>query len=262
MSDELTMPAGINGNDPLLGTCNGHLAFSNVDAAFLQTLLPPDIELAPQNYAPLGMHPLLLMFNDTWLQSNTNLERIAKEFNIELKLHYNEFIVMLPYVQFKDSKYNEGGPWCFLPVLYLDSLLAVLGGRIFWEFNKELARFDTLGGIFNVTSEITGEPLFSTAFPLTGGTPIVGSSQPNYVDIMPILKLPVLEHGRYGYVTSVYTINYETAVITPQGANLTNKNCRYLPPGDLQVPAITQNPMGCFYMSYNWSLSYFKFIKL
>jgi hypothetical protein len=262
MSNNVTPPTGLPGNDPLFGTCNGHLAFTTVDATFLQGLLPPDIELAPQTYAPEGLHPLLLMFNDTWLQSNPNLERIAKEYNLELKLHYNEFIVMLPYVQFKDAQYNDDGPWCFLPVLYLDSLLAVLGGRIFWEFNKELARFDTLGGIFNVNSEITNSPLFSTAFGLMAGQPVVGSTQPNYVDIMPILKLPVLEYGGYGYVTSVYSINYETAVITPQGTNVTNHSSKYLPPGILQIPAITQNPMGCFNMNYDWSLSYFKFIKL
>jgi hypothetical protein len=252
---------GITGKDPLFGKCDGRFALTILDAQFLQSLLPPDLELAPQPYAPEGSHPLLLMFNDTWLQSNDELERITKEYHIGLNLHYNEFIVMLPYVQFKDKNYNEDAPYCFLPVLYLDSLLAVLGGRVFWEFNKELARFITVGTEFNVLHELTGNPLFYSTFNVTG-RPVPGSSVSNFNAITPILQLPVLEYGIYGYVSSVYTVGFENQLITASSLSLINQSCQYLPLKTLTIPGIDQNPMGCFYMSYNWSLSFIKFIKL
>lgn len=106
------------------------------DATFLQSLLPGELVLAPQPYTGSGQHPLLLMFNDTHLEANNYLNSIAEEYNTSLKLDYNEFIVMIPFVQFRDEARNETSPYCFLPVLYLDSLLAVLGGRLFWKFKK------------------------------------------------------------------------------------------------------------------------------
>jgi hypothetical protein len=126
---------------PLEGHCQGRFAFCSVASDFLQSLLPDDLVLAPQQYTPTGQHPLLLMFNNTWLKSNPNLESIAAESCVALDLNYFEYIVMLPYVQFKERQYNGKGPYCYLPILYLNSLLAVMGGRIFWELNKQMAGF-------------------------------------------------------------------------------------------------------------------------
>jgi hypothetical protein len=106
---------------PLAGHCLGRFAFCSVDANFLQSLLPADLELAPQNYPPAGQHPLLFMFNNTWLHTNPNLEKIVAQEDIEMKLNYFEFIMMPPYVQFTDNQYNSKAPYCFLPVQYLDS---------------------------------------------------------------------------------------------------------------------------------------------
>ncbi|WP_336517158.1 hypothetical protein [Pollutibacter soli] len=251
---------GIPGKDPLYGNCDSRFAFTIVPDSFAQSLLPPDLELAPQTYTPDGYHPLLLMFNDTWLHSNDNLSRIAAEYHLQLNLHYNEFIVMLPYVQFRDNSLNDQGPYCFLPVLYLDSILAVIGGRLFWEFNKEMARFDISPTTFNVEHELSGAPLFSATF-TTRGIPVIDNSIANFNAIIPILRLPVIEYGNYGYVSSVYTVEYENLMITPVSMQLNNQSCPFLPPGESEVPSIEKIPMGCFAMNYNWTLTYIKFIK-
>lgn len=253
--------AGLAGKTPLYGKCDGHFALTTVPSAFAQSLLPPDLELAPQQYAPAGYHPIMLMFNNTWLHSNEDLERITKEYHLQLNLHYNEFIVMLPFAQFKDPNHDQDGPYCFLPVLYLDSILAVLGGRIFWEFNKEMARFDIAGNQYNVMHELTNTALFSSEITISG-PPVIDNSVPNFNAITPILDLPVLEYGIYGYVSSVYTVAYKNAIITPATLQLTNHSCKYLPPGLLDIPSIEQNEMGCFNLQYNWTLSFIKFIKL
>ncbi len=255
-----TQLSGIPGKYPLYGNCDGRFAFTTVDASFAQSLLPPDLELAPQTYAPDGYHPLLLMFNDTWLHSNTDIDRIIKEYHLQLNLHYNEFIVMLPYVRFKDNNFNQDAPYCFLPVLYLDSILAVLGGRIFWEFNKVMAKFDVQNSSFNIIHELSGETLFNSGF-TDVGIPVVDKSIANFNAIAPILQLPVIEYGVFGYVSSVYTVEYENLTITPVALSLTNVSCPFLPPGILDSPGIQSSEMGCFQMNYNWTLTYTRFIK-
>lgn len=245
----------------LFGTVKGRFAFIEIDSVFAQSLLASDLELAPQTFTPSGKHPLLLLFNRTHLEPNFKLERIAKEYNLGIELDYNEFIVMLPYVQFKNSNYNSGAPYCFLPVLYLDSLLAVLGGRMFWEFNKELARFDIAGYNFNVSSEILDSPIFTTEF-LLEGQPVLESDLQNFNAIIPILKLPVIEHGPYGYVSSIYTVEYENQFISPTSINLNNISCKYMPKGAINSPSILQSALGCFALDYNWTLTYIKIIKI
>lgn len=249
------------GNVALYGTVEGRFAFLQVASDFLQSLLPPDLELAPQTYCPPGTHPLLLMFNKTKLESNSRLERIAQEYKLELKLDYNEFIVMLPYVQFKDKAYNKEAPYCYLPVLYLDSILAVLGGRLFWEFNKKLAKFDVQGTNFNVNDELSGANLFTSQFALDG-QPVLDSRAPNFVSITPILQLPVIEHGPYGYVSSIYTVGYQNQFISPSDMQLTNNSSSYMPDGLLNSPSINQSAMGCFNLTYDWTLTYIKLVKI
>ena len=245
---------------PLEGHCHGRFAFFSAASGFLQSLLPDDLVLAPQKFTLAGQHPLLLMFNDTWLKSNPNLQRIAVASDSIMNLHYYEFIVMLPYVQFKEPQYNGKGPYCYLPVLYLNSVLAVLGGRIFWEFNKQMAGFSVKPLLFFVTAETAGNDI------LSGSTPIMGvlqpnTSIPNFQTIAPILELPVIEHGSYGYVSSIYKIFFQNIDIAPAAIAVSNSTCEYMPSGLITSPAITENPLGSFQMDYNWKLSYIEFIK-
>ncbi len=245
---------------PLEGHCLGRFALCSASSDFLQSLLPDDLELAPQQYTPSGQHPLLFMFNNTLLKSNPYLEKISLEQNAALTLKYFEFIVMLPYVQFKESQYNDKGPYCYLPVLYLNSILAVLGGRIFWEFNKQMAGFSVNESTFSVIEENAPATMLS-AITLLMGVERPQGSIPNFQKITPILQLPVIEHGPYGYVSSIYEILFKNVSIAPAGVDYTNFTCSFMPAGLTSSPAITEDPLGGFYMNYDWKLSYIEFIK-
>ena len=245
---------------PLKGRCKGMFAFFSEPEIFLQSLLPQELELAPQSYTPPGQHPLLIMFNNTWLTTNANLEKLATSPHFGLNLNYYEFIVMLPYVQFKDSDLPNEGPYCYLPVLYLNSLAAVLGGRLFWEFNKEMADFSVQPGDFTVSKFPSRTKLISGVTKLTGSRE-PGKSIANFREITPILQLPVIEHGPYGYVSSIYKIVLENTDITPAEIEMNNISSAFLPPGVTHSPPITGNPLGTFLMDYDWELSYIKFIK-
>jgi len=250
----------------LEGECDGRFALTLVDARFLQRLLPPDLELAPNPFSQGDRHPLMLMFDKVTLRLNDNLERIVAEYQLKatehqlrLELNYNEFIVMLPYVQFKKGTgLTDGILYCYLPVLYLDSLLAVIGGRIFWEFNKRMSRFAINSSTYEVRPLLGSLLLRSTG--MMDGDPVPGSSVPNFVSITPILDLPVIEYGRIGYVSSIYKVEYQNQAIMPSSINFSNESSEYLPPGSLTVPSIRENVMGCFDMTYNWKLSLIKFI--
>lgn len=246
---------------PLEGNCKGRFAFGTVASDFAQSLLPAELILAPQNYRPAGQHPLLLMFNDTNLNSNPNVEKhILGGVLPELKLHYYEFIVMLPYVQFSDSRYQSKGPYCYLPVLYLDSYAAVAGGRLFWEFNKEMAVFSVDDSSYTITATSTGKPLLSAQTGIMS-TMVTDNTVQGFRDIAPMLVLPVIEHGPYGYVSSVYNIDFDNIDIAPASLDLINQSSSYLPPGTFSSPSILQQSLGAFYMNYNWALSYIEFIK-
>jgi hypothetical protein len=263
------MPATIDDNQrlaalqqfPLEGSCKGRFAFGSVPADFAQSLLPAELVLAPQTYTEAGQHPLLLMFNDTNLNSNPNVEKhILDGILPEMKLHYYEFIVMLPYVRFSDSQYESKGPYCYLPVLYLDSYAAVAGGRLFWEFNKEMAEFTVDDSSYTVKASSTGDALLSAT---TGIMSLMetDSTVAGFEDISPMLVLPVIEHGPYGYVSSVYEIDFDNIDIAPAGLELINQASSYLPEGTFSSPSILEQPLGAFYMNYNWALSYIEFIK-
>lgn len=247
--------------DPLYGTCKGRFAFLTLSADFVLSLLPRHLELAPQNYTSKEKHPVLLMFNDTVLEFNDDLARKAKELDIPIKLDYNEFIVMVPYVQFDQAKYNEEAPYCFLPVLYLDSLLAVLGGRVFWEFNKILTHFDPNPHHYEIQTEVFRHPLLSCEF-TDSLSSFPGEGFKNFDAITPILELPVLEYGIWGYMTSRYRVGYQGEMITPFTLKMENQGSKYLPEGIFNAPSIIKNELGCFNLDYKWSLSHAKLIKL
>ncbi len=245
---------------PLTGHCKGLFAFFSTSENFLQSLLLPELELAPQPYTPPGQHPLLIMFNNTWLETNANLESLAASPDFGINLNYYEFIVMLPYVQFKDSPHQSDGPYCYLPVLYLNSLAAVLGGRIFWEFNKEMADFSVQPSDFTISKFSSDTCLLSGLTKLTG-LKQPGKSIANFQKITPILQLPVIEHGPYGYVSSIYEILLNNTDIAPAEIDINNLSSTFLPPGLINSPPITENPLGAFLMDYDWKLSYIHFIK-
>jgi hypothetical protein len=251
---------------PLSGTCEGRFSLTSVKKDFLSSLLPLDLELASQCYTDNAHHPLLFIFDYTHLHFNDFLATIAKENGAALALDYHEAIVMLPFVQFKDPAISPRGPFCFLPVLYLDSELAVWGGRIFWEFNKELATFDTSGTIFNVSpvSDASSPPIdvpyFTSLFDLRQ-TSFPATGLPNFRAIEPILTLPVIEFGVFGYVSSIYKIMFEKAIISPCATTINNDSCKYLPPGVLNSPPLTTDVLGSFFMNYDFELSYAKHIS-
>lgn len=253
---------------PLVGSCKARFALAGIDATFLQTLLPDRLTLAEQNYTEVGKHPVLFMFEKTHLESDfsrhpsrSTLDTLEQDVKHFLKLDYNEFIVMLPFVKFKEGVTVEKNLFCYLPVLLLDSILAVLGGRVFWDFNKLLASFNIKEKEYAVNTSIFNDPILRGNFSIEGD-PIKAVEHENFKRLIPILELPVVEEGSGVYSKCIYKIDYQDAYITPVSSLIENFNCQYLPRNfRVSVPNICQQVMGSFDINYDWSLSYLEIIN-
>lgn len=246
---------------PLIGSAVCDFGLFTLPQAFVSSLLPERLELAPHPFGDLGdKHPVCMMYNDTHLQSNVFLEKLALENDLELKLHYDEFIVLFPYVQFKDKPSNSiQGPFIYLPVLYLNSPIAVAGGRVFYEFNKLLVEFDKTPETIQVSTLLFEQSILQATFAETGQNGIA-ESFPNFVSMSPLLQLPVVEHGPYGYVSSVYHIAYQNVEIQPSTIVLENHSSPCLPVSSIQIPDISTSVFGAFKFTYEWTLSYPRYI--
>lgn len=243
---------------PLSGNCHCDFAVLSFKKDFIQNLLPD--KLIPSEHPlpiPAEEHPVFIMFNKTFLQSNTPWA-IG---DFRLRLRYHEFIIGIPYVEFKNSPTNhENGPFIFLPVLYLNSLPAVIGGRIFYEFNKLMKRINVGEINFKVNSFFFNNTILKGQIN-KDGISVPGEILPNFNTITPIFNLPVVEHGIYGYVTSDYNISYENAIIQPSSIKISNISCPYMPVQNFNIPSIQESFAGAFQFNYDWSLSFIKFLK-
>ncbi|HLY16923.1 MAG TPA: acetoacetate decarboxylase family protein [Bryobacteraceae bacterium] len=95
--------------------------------AHVCALLPAGLRLGDHNVTPAGTHPVIFQFHDfvncqwsfpTWLQP----------------MQFHEQTVGIPFTYL-----DAGGPYFFMPKLYLDDLWVQLNGRFWWGFDKEMA---------------------------------------------------------------------------------------------------------------------------
>lgn len=249
------------GKDPLVGSALCDFALFTMSSEFLTSLLPEELELATSPFDVLkGMHPVFVMANDTDLRFNLFLEKAVQKQDLSPELHYEEFIFSIPYVQFKQKpRIGSQGPYIFLPVLYLNSIIAVIGGRIFYEFNKNLTSIVRSSNTMDIS--LLTLPLVNESFKQVGSSG-KANTFPNFNTLSPIFALPTVEFGPYGYVESMYTVAYENVDIQPGNVEIDNKGSKYMPKGVFAIPDITTSVFGAFRFEYNWSLSYAKFIEL
>jgi hypothetical protein len=119
-------------------------------------LLPAGLRLGEQGVTPAGTHPVIFQFHDfvncqwslpTWLQP----------------MQFHEQTVGIPFTYL-----DAGGPYFFMPKLYLDDLWVQLNGRFWWWFDKELAAVKRTGHCYTVTN-LSGRRLVSLDWSADGG---------------------------------------------------------------------------------------------
>jgi hypothetical protein len=122
----------------------------------VRAFLPPGLELGPQNLTVIpGTHPVFLFFNDIF-RLQLSIPTLIPN------MTYHELHIGIPYTYLSTGPVTTGapGPYYFMQRLYLDNVLAIFGGIVFWGFAKEMARFCVTANSYTVTG-LTGHRVAS-----------------------------------------------------------------------------------------------------
>lgn len=142
--------------------------------------LPAQLELGAQSVTPPGTHPVILSFN-ALLRAEMSIPSLLPS------LSYNEFTFGVPYTMARRGKV---GPFYYMPQLFLDSVLATLGGILYWGYAKRLARFKNAANRVAIDAE-DGSALISLDFNPAGEAKPV-TDYPHFAPIQAMLNQPLV----------------------------------------------------------------------
>jgi hypothetical protein len=112
--------------------------------------IPDYLELAPQDDAPAGTHPVALIFG----------------FEMDVKPYwwpfggpnYLEFIIAVPDTRFKNAREGYTGPFFYMPQLRMNRVYPFILGRLV-GYLKVLTRFEVRGFSFAMRRLLSGQPV-------------------------------------------------------------------------------------------------------
>ncbi|GIQ75080.1 FAD-dependent oxidoreductase [Bradyrhizobium sp. RD5-C2] len=238
-----------------VGTMEGYCITIWRDTKLVQTLLPPNLSLAP----PRGIvtpdpkkdqHPIVFLF--------CRQKNVRPGFVPIGGVNYHEIIELVPFVKRKDADDPSGGPFSYMPHLFLDELAPVLIGVNLYGYNKRLARIASAGGAFELNCDL-GE--ISTDLSAKGLPGRAGTARFSRLKLVrQMLEHPLISQTTNGiFVYSHLDFFFDTA--TFQGVH---GEVAILPPfdpdpadalGTSKVKSILDEEYGAFRFETNWSLS-------
>lgn len=190
----------------ITGNVDAAISFMAIDKSIVADLLPDELTFAEQDLTSKDQHPIYWSFN--FLQ--TNVSTALPSFF----LNYNEFAFIIPYLKFKGKTNVEGDIFAYPIKLYLNSFWAMLGGRLFWSFDKVLSQM-------TIDDEIAlkqGENfVIKTFWPFNrkerlsaifenDGDQITVKDTPNFKRLIKVLDQSFVTCGIFGFFVSRYTL--------------------------------------------------------
>ncbi len=195
------------------------------------TLLPPGLELLPQNLMPGGRHPVILLLGE---HTGVGLDRLP------FRLRYRELVVALPFVRPRDG---PPGPFCHLPLLLLDRRLPTWLGRWLYGFAKQRARIRRTAASFEAIRGSDGASLLSARFLPTAALPDLRA-------VRSLFEQPLISRGQGGrWRYSNFDFGFERARLAGVEAEVTAHPT--LLPG---LPAGPIPPASAFRIDTVWML--------
>lgn len=167
----------------------GHGCFRGVTLAVpvaaVRRLLPPRLDLLPQTLTPPGTHPVVLSFN-ALARAEMSVPTLLPP------LTYHEFTLGVPCCGPAAGEAADAASsgWYYMPQLLLDSLLATMGGVLYWGYRKRLARFRVGPGRFAIDAE-DGTPLVSLDHQAVG-EPLPVDHWPHFAPVRGLLDQPLV----------------------------------------------------------------------
>jgi hypothetical protein len=213
----------------------------------LTRLLPDMLELAPQCLVSGDRHPVLLSFG--------RQERVFPLVQSDKGMAYFEFIVAVPYLQWKSHVQCYRGPFVYLPRLYLDQWLPMILGWL-CGFAKERAYVISGENEYHITSYSERVTLISASFAPCGktGTP---DEFAGFGDLREIFAQPLVTHTPVGSMCLDFRWHLEQARVQAIAADV-RIEWAFLPGMEVEefrVDGIDKCAMGAFYLDVPWTLS-------
>jgi hypothetical protein len=209
--------------------------------------LDPPLDLQPPPGAK-GTQPILLLF--------CRQKNVRPGFVPFGGMRYHEIIELIPFVQQDSTDAPSGGPFSYMPYLFLDEITPVLIGVNLYGFNKRLARVTSNGGSFELQCDL-GE--ISANLSKEGLPGKAASPQFSHLRAMrQLLENPFISLTTNGaFVYSHLDIRFDTA--TFQGVSGEVKlGSPFDPsssPATFPVYSIVDHDFGAFRLQTNWTLS-------
>lgn len=217
------------------------MALVSYDKSTLLALLPSELELAPQRITESDKHPLMFFFGK---QMDIRPNFIPSGMGIT----YHEFVVLIPYVQWRSKSDAYHGPFAFMPMLYLDQVFPTVLGYLY-GYNNMIARIRNTQG-YRIHSAILDKPFIKSEH-TTHGAKMLAHAFPNFKNIKPILSLPLIaQHFTGFYIASSLAFTCDEMMVQGAHANVTIQHefLEGLPPQHFSLEPLDTTPLGAFSM--------------
>jgi hypothetical protein len=174
---------------------------------------------------------------------------------------------MIPLIPWVHLKKDPEKNYQMAPILYVSSIMIVIGARILWHLNKVWSRMKVAPPIKNFPEvRYVDEKVFrkgSEAIQMhadADGNIGKPSDFPNLEKLSPMLLTDALINAP-GPV--FYSAVYQVTMIEVQPAKvkIDIKNIQGLPVGEMVLPGINQSVLGGFFLNFSWNLYWPKKMK-
>jgi uncharacterized protein with NAD-binding domain and iron-sulfur cluster len=231
-----------------VGSMEGYCITIRRHPDVVKKLLPPDLSLdTPQDFKAKSEHPIVLLF--------CKQKNVRPGFVPFGGMRYHEIIQLIPFVQQRDGiGAPAGGPFSYMPYLFLDEIAPVLIGVNLYGFNKRLARIASDGGSFELQSDI-GEIRANLS---EGKLPGRATRFPNLKSVRQLLDRPFIAQTTNGvFVYSYLDFCFDTATFQGVHGEVDLGAFDPSPPDapPLKVSSIADADYGAFRFQTNWNLS-------
>ena len=235
----------------LWGTANSIFVPKAMKKEVLRPLLTTDLDFTAQSFTAADEHPVIFMFN-------TQKIRIIFPF---FTMNYYEMIPLIPYVHFKTAPETS---YQMSPILYVSSLLIVIGARIAWHLNKVWAKFNLSAPVkdFPKVKYLNEQVSYKFIEAITLEANAEGASGkpedfPNYMNLFQLLATNALINTpdpNPEYWLAYYKMT--TREIQGATATVDVKDVNGLPKMKFSTASIANDPMGSFRVYFEWDLGW------
>jgi hypothetical protein len=208
-----------------------------------RAMLPPGLDLAPQDVMRSDRHPLVLI-----LGRQSGVRSRLLPFGAD----YLEFILALPFVKRPVAGEPMAGPFCYPARLYLDRGLPTLAGRLLYAYDKRRAAIRMTADSYRVGDPAGDAPMLEAQYRIAG--PAI---EPARIGARTLFEQPVISHAWGSWRYSVADLGLDRAALQPVELCLSIRHAFVpgLPVGDFRLEGVDDDAGSAFRIRTHWRLA-------